>query len=257
MTCYLIGPVTMGGSLGPESEELRRNVETAELVAAALTAQGYAVTFTHSMARHAAAFHVPVERWVELGKWHAERADRIALIAGWEASAGCRAEVGAARHTVPVVLPPGGGTEWTREAALAVLEELEEEPLTRPRPLPLQGSSIGSIAAMCSLVSELEELRRAELYPGLVAAVRVLRHGREKHGTDAEHWKGQRPDEHVRHALDHVFAARDGEPYEEESGQPHLAHAAIRLLMALTQARALRQGKGRGRTEQEKQPSGC
>ena len=55
----------------------------------------------------------------------------------------------------------------------------------------------------------------------------VMRHGVAKH-PDNE-WTRRSPDYHVGRAVEHLRLLQDGEQLED-----HLAHAATRLLMALT-----------------------
>ena len=59
----------------------------------------------------------------------------------------------------------------------------------------------------------------------LADVCRVFEHGEEKHGDD---WKRTLSEEHLVHARSHL---RHGN--EEESGLPHLAHAAARCILAL------------------------
>ncbi len=68
----------------------------------------------------------------------------------------------------------------------------------------------------------------ADLARALIRAAAVLRENEPRHRGA---WRTQPVREHVRHALDHLRAFEAG-----DRGEPHLAHAATRVLMALTLA---------------------
>lgn len=62
----------------------------------------------------------------------------------------------------------------------------------------------------------------------------VLAHGAVKHAVIGPHsWPRAHADEHAEHAIQHCALHRCGTVTDDESGQPHLAHAVIRALMAL------------------------
>jgi hypothetical protein len=69
---------------------------------------------------------------------------------------------------------------------------------------------------------------RSELLPprALLEVARVLKAGAVRHGVDA--WRRIPQPEHLNHALTHLFALLAGDGTE-----PHLAHAACRLMFAL------------------------
>jgi hypothetical protein len=66
----------------------------------------------------------------------------------------------------------------------------------------------------------------ADLGPALVAVARVLRANDWRHRST---WRAQPVDEHVRYAVAHRERWRAGDNAED-----HLAHAAVRCLMAMT-----------------------
>lgn len=71
------------------------------------------------------------------------------------------------------------------------------------------------------------------LIPGqwLMGLGRVLGYGAAKYG--AFNWrKGIPVSKHTHAALRHIAAFVDGEDLDQESGEPHLMHAAVDLLMA-------------------------
>ena len=69
---------------------------------------------------------------------------------------------------------------------------------------------------------------RFDLLPAAaVSAVSgVLRHGADKYGAD--NWRGIPTNDHLNHALAHVFSYLHGDTQDD-----HIEHAACRLLMAL------------------------
>ena len=69
--------------------------------------------------------------------------------------------------------------------------------------------------------------------PALLAVGEVLKHGRDKYG--AYNWaKGMRWSRLFGAALRHAFADWNGEDFDEETNQYHIAHAACCLLFYLT-----------------------
>ncbi len=69
---------------------------------------------------------------------------------------------------------------------------------------------------------------RCDLLPAraTLAVAAVLHEGAEKYGDD--NWKGIPVQEHLNHALTHIFAFLAGDIQDK-----HLEHAACRLLMAV------------------------
>lgn len=63
--------------------------------------------------------------------------------------------------------------------------------------------------------------------------LKVMKHGDDKHQSK-DGWKKVPVYQHLAHIDGHVYNWDNGEVVEEESGLHHLAHATIRLLMALT-----------------------
>lgn len=76
---------------------------------------------------------------------------------------------------------------------------------------------------------------RVDLLPpkALLEIAKVLAFGAQKYGED--NWKhvDRAQDRYYAAALRHLFAWRDGERCDEESGLPHLAHAGCCLLFML------------------------
>jgi len=58
---------------------------------------------------------------------------------------------------------------------------------------------------------------------------KVLAFGQQKHG-DGETWRKEPVSNHMSAALRHLNAYQRGVTLDEESGLPHLAHAACRLM---------------------------
>lgn len=83
---------------------------------------------------------------------------------------------------------------------------------------------------MCSALADAALLADARALPaGVLARVAaVLRAGGERYGV-APHETGgnQSFDDHIRHALDHVYGAA-----QDADGDPHLLHAIARLVLA-------------------------
>lgn len=75
---------------------------------------------------------------------------------------------------------------------------------------------------------------RTDLLPpdSLLAVGRVLAHGAVKHGERG--WERRRIMPEYGAALRHLFSWAAGEPNDPESGESHLAHAAARVLIALS-----------------------
>jgi hypothetical protein len=71
-------------------------------------------------------------------------------------------------------------------------------------------------------------LYRADLLPAAatLAVAGVLKHGADKYGDN--NWRGIPVDDHLNHAMVHVFAYLAGDKQDD-----HLEHAACRMLMAL------------------------
>jgi len=61
--------------------------------------------------------------------------------------------------------------------------------------------------------------------------LRVMWHGAKKHA--GEPLRGVKQREHIRHAENHIYYHYMGKTREQESDCPHLAHAAVRCIMAL------------------------
>ena len=82
---------------------------------------------------------------------------------------------------------------------------------------------------------------RSDLLPprALLEVARVLKAGSERYGVDA--WRRIPAPEHLNHALTHLLALLAGDTTE-----PHLAHAACRLLFALDLGAAQPGGGARG-----------
>ena len=71
--------------------------------------------------------------------------------------------------------------------------------------------------------------------PGFLAAVAaVLRAGAERHGVAPhETGGGQTRDDHLRHAIDHLYGAAMG-----DTSEPHILNATARLALAWGQEQA-------------------
>ena len=69
---------------------------------------------------------------------------------------------------------------------------------------------------------------RLDLVPplALLSVGQVLKEGAEKYGVD--NWRGIAPDEHINHALVHLYAFLAGDTQDD-----HVTHAACRILFAL------------------------
>lgn len=72
---------------------------------------------------------------------------------------------------------------------------------------------------------------RIDLLPpeGLAAAGRVMDGGRSKHTIGS--WRSLPPEDQLAKVFRHINRWQRGEFVDQESGQSHLAHAAVRLLM--------------------------
>lgn len=68
---------------------------------------------------------------------------------------------------------------------------------------------------------------------GLLAVARVQAYGKRKYGDDENYRKGMEAKRQMSCVLRHVFKYLAGEDNDNESGEPHLAHAAARLLFAI------------------------
>lgn len=70
------------------------------------------------------------------------------------------------------------------------------------------------------------------LPPSAILSVgRVLTYGAEKYAPG--NWRGVESHRYISACLRHVFAYMGGERVDDESGMPHLAHAACCLLFVL------------------------
>ncbi len=69
----------------------------------------------------------------------------------------------------------------------------------------------------------------------LLEVGRVLFEGEEKYGGD-RNWRGISQRQHIRHALNHLFAHLAGDRSEGDVG--HLTHAVCRMLFAVEVARS-------------------
>ena len=83
--------------------DVRRNIERARDVAAALWRMGWAVVCPHANSAHLDGV-VPEERFLEGDLEMLRRCDALVLIPGWHVSEGSRAEKAEAeRHGIPVL----------------------------------------------------------------------------------------------------------------------------------------------------------
>ncbi len=74
----------------------------------------------------------------------------------------------------------------------------------------------------------------AQLPPeGIRAVARVQAYGNSKYGSYHDWRKGMEASRVVSCAMRHLMAYMDGETTDPESGQPHLAHAACRILFLI------------------------
>ena len=60
----------------------------------------------------------------------------------------------------------------------------------------------------------------------ILMAARVLKHGMKYEREIEDNWRGVPADEHLNHALRHIFQAMAGDNHED-----HVAHAVARILM--------------------------
>jgi hypothetical protein len=89
--------------------DVRRNIERARDVAAALWRMGWAVVCPHANSAHLDGV-VPEERFLEGDLEMLRRCDALVLIPGWHVSEGSRAEKAEAeRHGIPVYVWPHDG----------------------------------------------------------------------------------------------------------------------------------------------------
>jgi hypothetical protein len=68
-------------------------------------------------------------------------------------------------------------------------------------------------------------------YHALEEVVKVMTFGKEKYGKD--NWKGELDDinQHIESAFRHLVAMKEGEKYDEESGELHAAHLIANMMM--------------------------
>ena len=66
----------------------------------------------------------------------------------------------------------------------------------------------------------------------LYATVRVRAYGIKKHGS-MDGWKTTKPIEHYDAAIRHIRAVMEGEYYDKESSELHLAHAMCDLMFEI------------------------
>lgn len=71
------------------------------------------------------------------------------------------------------------------------------------------------------------------VYTSLIRTIaRVRRFGTDKH-KHSEDWRTTQEADHYKAMLRHIYAAMDGEIYDEESGLLHLAHAACNIMFEI------------------------
>ncbi len=99
--------------------DVRRNIERARDVAAALWRMGWAVVCPHANSAHLDGV-VPEERFLEGDLEMLRRCDALVLIPGWHVSEGSRAEKAEAeRHGIPVYVWPHDGAVLAGEVGEA------------------------------------------------------------------------------------------------------------------------------------------
>ena len=99
--------------------DVRRNIERARDVAAALWRMGWAVVCPHANSAHLDGV-VPEERFLEGDLEMLRRCDARVLIPGWHVSEGSRAEKAEAeRHGIPVYVWPHDGAVLAGEVGEA------------------------------------------------------------------------------------------------------------------------------------------
>lgn len=99
---YVAGPYK-----APDAAGVRENIETAELGGCALMRQGYDVVVPHTQSRIDDRGEFDDPRWVSATMNLMERCDAIAVLPGWEHSAGTRAEIERAIELGKPVRPLG------------------------------------------------------------------------------------------------------------------------------------------------------
>ena len=127
MIVYVCGPLTMGGS-ELRAEDIATRIEVAELVSAALMLNAQSPIAAHSICRHQMAID-QIPQWLAIGACLEllEKCEAVAVLEGWEKSAGCRQEVDHGQFLGLSFIGPDlqlhkQPVEWTRADALRVLE---------------------------------------------------------------------------------------------------------------------------------------
>jgi hypothetical protein len=119
----------------------------------------------------------------------------------------------------PIVASAGGGEAARKQAAS------KAKPKGKPGPKPKAQKQAAPVAAKPSTFVPVE---------GIDAALAVLGWAEKKYANKPWQSRGETAEQHLLKAIGHLAASLTGKKTDEESGLSSIAHAAARLLIALS-----------------------